>query len=311
MQVLLDWYDGAARDLPWRRPGVDAWAVLVCEVMSQQTPVARVVPRWLAWLERWPTPTALADAPAGEAVRMWDRLGYPRRALRLHEAATVVRDRHDGVVPTTCDGLLGLPGVGPYTAAATAAFAHGERVVVLDVNIRRVLARLHGAVDPLPGAPTRAETARARALLPEDPARSVRWNAAVMELGATVCTARSPRCDACPVRASCAWAIAAHGAPGSEAGRTVDGAARGPAGGPGDRDRRAHRPRTTRPQAWAGTDRHVRGLLLAVLRGVHGTVPTEQLEAVWDGRAQTRRCLDGLVADGLAVPAPGGYRLPG
>jgi A/G-specific adenine glycosylase len=310
VQVVLDWYDAAARDLPWRRPGVDAWAVLVCEVMSQQTPVARVVPRWLAWLERWPTPTALADAPAGEAVRMWDRLGYPRRALRLHEAATVVRDRHDGIVPTTSEGLLGLPGVGPYTAAATAAFAHGERVVVLDVNIRRVLARLHGAVDLLPGAPTRAETARARALLPEDPARSVRWNAAVMELGATVCTARSPRCDACPVRASCAWALAAHGAPGSEAGRTVDGAVRGRRaawrpGRPGAPP--AHhtpaglgRHRPPRPRASPGR---------AARRARHGA--HEQLEAVWDGRAQTRRCLDGLVADGLAVPAPGGYRLPG
>ncbi|MFC3690185.1 A/G-specific adenine glycosylase [Aquipuribacter hungaricus] len=297
---VVTWYAGAARDLPWRAPGVDAWAVLVCEVMSQQTPVARVVPRWLAWLERWPTPTALADAPAGEAVRMWDRLGYPRRALRLHQAATVVRDQHGGVLPRTSTELLGLPGVGPYTAAATAAFANGERVVVLDVNIRRVLARVTEGVDAPPGAPTRAETARAQALLPDDAARSARWNAAVMELGATVCTARAPRCGTCPVGARCAWAAGEESrASGTDAVETH---------APGTR---VVRPRTTRPQAWLGTDRFVRGLLLAELRAEHGTVPTETLEAVGDEPAQTRRCLDSLLADGLAVAAPGGYRLPG
>lgn len=287
MDDVVGWFDGAARDLPWRRPGTDAWAVLVCEVMSQQTPVARVVPRWHAWLERWPTPTALADDPPGEAVRMWDRLGYPRRALRLHEAATVVRDRHGGVLPTTAAELLGLPGVGPYTAAATAAFAHGERVAVLDVNIRRVLARVHDATDALPGAPTRAETDRAHRLLPRDPARSVRWNTAVMELGATVCTARSPRCDACPVRERCAWALTGR----SEAGAPP-------------------RVRTTRPQAWEGTDRHVRGLLLAVLRASTDPVPPAALEAVWDDAGQRDRCLTGLLADGLVEGVPEGYRLP-
>ena len=275
--------------------------MLVCEVMSQQTPVARVVPRWLAWLQRWPTPTALADAPAGDAVRMWDRLGYPRRALRLHEAATVVRDRHDGVVPGTYAQLLGLPGVGPYTAAATAAFAFGERVVVLDVNIRRVLARVHEAVDARPGAPRGAETARALALLPSDAARSVRWNAAVMELGATVCTARSPRCGACPLQARCAWAAAT--AVAERAGTDAPG----PTGGPGAPARRT---RTTRPQAWVGTDRYVRGRLLAVLRADPGTVPAARLEAEWDEPVQTRRCLQSLLTDGLVQATPGGYRLP-
>ena len=152
--TLVDWYAEARRDLPWRRPGTSAWAVLVCEVMSHQTPVARVVPAWQAWLERWPTPTALADDSPGEAVRMWGRLGYPRRALRLHEAAVAVRDRHDGHVPTTYEDLLALPGVGPYTAGATAAFAHGRRVVVLDVNIRRVPARVHDGVNARSGVPT-------------------------------------------------------------------------------------------------------------------------------------------------------------
>ncbi len=281
--------------------------MLVCEVMSQQTPVARVVPRWHAWLERWPTPTALADAPAGEAVRMWDRLGYPRRALRLHQAAMVVRDRHGGVVPRTSAELLGLPGVGPYTAAATAAFAHGERVVVLDVNIRRVLARLHDGVDALPSAPTRAETARAQDLLPADATRSVRWNAAVMELGATVCTARSPRCGACPLAQACAWRAEEVTGP-QRAVATVDLSGTGAPGADGSR---VPRRRTTRPQAWVGTDRYVRGLLMALLRAEESVVPSERLGAVWDDEAQSRRCLEGLVADGLAVPAPGGYRLPG
>ncbi|MGJ7440832.1 A/G-specific adenine glycosylase [Aquipuribacter sp. MA13-6] len=258
--------------------------------MSHQTPVARVVPAWHAWLQRWPTPTALADDSPGEAVRMWGRLGYPRRALRLHAAAVAVRDEHDGQVPTTYEALLGLPGVGPYTAGATAAFAHGRRAVVLDVNIRRVLSRVHEGVDALPSAPARAEVARAERLLPGPPPRSVAWNAAVMELGAVVCTARAPRCDECPLRDRCRWAALAPPPDGA-----ADATARG---------------RTTRPQAWVGTDRYVRGLLLAALREETGVVPAARLEAVWPDQDQTARCLTGLLADGLAEAAVGGYRLP-
>lgn len=295
---MVRWYATAARDLPWRRPGVDAWAVLVCEVMSHQTPVARVVPAWQAWLDRWPTPTALADDSPGEAVRMWGRLGYPRRALRLHAAAVAVRDQHGGRVPETYQGLLALPGVGPYTAGATTAFANGRRAVVLDVNVRRVLARFHDATDILPGAPTRAEVARAERLLPAQDAPSVAWNAAVMELGAVVCTARAPRCDTCPVRERCAWA-AADDARTSGAAAAGGGVAPTPA-----------RVRTTRPQAWVGTDRYVRGLLLGVLREEFGTVPPARLEAVWHDEEQTARCLAGLLADGLVEAARDGYRLP-
>ncbi len=308
----MSWYASAARDLPWRRPGTDAWAVLVCEVMSHQTPVARVVPAWRAWLERWPTATALADDSPGEAVRMWGRLGYPRRALRLHAAAVAVRDEHGGVVPGSYEELLRLPGVGPYTAGATAAFAHGRRAVVLDVNIRRVLARVHDGVDALPSAPTRAEVARAERLLPDEPERSVAWNAAVMELGAVVCSARAPRCGACPVRGRCAWAAAPTTTAGAESVRvttatgTADGTPTGARAG-----RTVARPtRTTRPQAWVGTDRYVRGLLLAVLREETDVVAPERLEAVWPDEAQTARCLAGLLADGLAEAARGGYRLP-
>lgn len=296
--TLGDWYAAARRDLPWRRPGTSAWAVLVCEVMSHQTPVARVVPAWEAWLERWPTPGDLAADSPGEAVRMWGRLGYPRRALRLHEAAVAVRDRHDGQVPTAYEDLLALPGVGPYTAGATAAFAHGRRAVVLDVNIRRVLARVHDGVDARPGAPTRAEVDRATRLLPDDTARSVAWNAAVMELGAVVCTARAPRCGVCPLRETCRWAAAVTPEEPGEQGGRVGARTGGPVR------------RTTRPQAWHGTDRYVRGLLLARLRDASDPVPEPDLLGVWDDEDQTARCLAGLVVDGLAQAARGGYRLP-
>src|SRR3954470_7118450 len=134
------WYADNARDLPWRRPDVSPWAVLVSEVMLQQTPVARVVPAWQEWMQRWPTPADLAAEPAGEAVRAWGRLGYPRRALRLHTAARAIVEQHGGEVPASYDDLRALPGVGDYTAAAVATFAHGRRHVVLDTNVRRVLA---------------------------------------------------------------------------------------------------------------------------------------------------------------------------
>jgi A/G-specific adenine glycosylase len=213
---------------------------------------------------------------------MWGRLGYPRRALRLHETAVAVRDRHHGRLPSTYEELLALPGVGPYTAGATAAFGFGERAVVLDVNVRRVLARVHDGVDPTAAAPTVGERARALRLLPVDARRSVAWNAAVMELGALVCTARAPRCPGCPLRSACAWAA----------------------------DPPVLRLRTTRPQAWHGTDRQVRGRMMALLRDAVAPVATDRLLAACDDATQARRCLDGLVADGLAELTGRGYRLP-
>jgi A/G-specific adenine glycosylase len=291
---VLDWYAEHARELPWRAPGVSAWAVLVSEVMLQQTPVARVEPVFRAWLERWPTPGALAAEPPGEAVRAWGRLGYPRRALRLHEAATVVVARHGGVLPTSYDGLRALPGVGEYTAAAVATFAHGARHAVLDTNVRRVLARaLGGAEQPAP-ALTAAERALAASVLPDEAAVAARWAVAVMELGALVCTARAPGCPRCPVAGVCAWRLA--GSPAYDGPR--------------------------RPvQAFAGTDRQVRGLLLAVLRdrpASDGPASAAALAAVWPEDVQRDRALAALLADGLLVaddpgPGPGTpptYRLP-
>jgi A/G-specific adenine glycosylase len=270
---LLQWYADHQRDLPWRRPDASPWAVLVSELMLQQTPVVRVLPVYDVWLERWPTPADLAAEPSGEAVRAWGRLGYPRRALRLHAAAEAIVERHGGEVPDDHAALLALPGVGEYTAAAVASFAFRQRHAVLDTNVRRVLARAVGGVEFPPTALTRTERERAEQLLPDDPETAATWAIAVMELGALVCTANAPRCADCPVADRCAWRAAGYPA--------YDGPPR-------------------RGQAWDGTDRQCRGRLMAVLREAHGPVHRSRLDAAWPDAAQRERCLDSLVADGLA-----------
>lgn len=281
-QSIVGWYAGAARDLPWRRPGTTPWAVLVSELMLQQTPVARVLPVYEAWLERWPAPTDLAAVPAGEAVRAWGRLGYPRRALRLHASAVAIRDHHGGAVPDSYEALRSLPGVGDYTAAAVASFAFGRSHAVLDTNVRRVLGRVVGGTElPAPSI-TRAERARAESLVPaEDPEV---WAVAVMELGALVCTASTPACERCPVVSSCAW---------HRSGRPAyDGPPR-------------------RGQSYAGTDRQCRGRLLDVLRASEGPVPRCALDAVWADADQRERALTSLLADGLLTRIGARYSLPG
>ncbi|BDZ41329.1 hypothetical protein GCM10025865_06280 [Paraoerskovia sediminicola] len=182
--------------------------VVVSEVMLQQTPVSRVEPRWREWMERWPTPAALAAATTADVLRAWDRLGYPRRALRLRTCAEAVVDRHGGRVPETEAELLALPGIGTYTAAAVVAFAFGGRSVVVDTNVRRVLARTVVGTALPPPTPRAAELALAARLVPDDPTAAAAWAAASMELGATVCTARAPRCPACPVADLCRWRLA-------------------------------------------------------------------------------------------------------
>ncbi|MFG2225946.1 A/G-specific adenine glycosylase [Streptomyces sp. NPDC048644] len=278
------WFDAHARDLPWRRPEAGAWGVMVSEFMLQQTPVSRVLPVYEQWLARWPRPADLAAEAPGEAVRAWGRLGYPRRALRLHAAASAIQERHGGDVPREHAQLLALPGVGEYTAAAVASFAYGQRHAVLDTNVRRVFARAVAGRQYPPNATTAAERKLARALLPDDEGVAAKWAAATMELGALVCTARGPECARCPIAAQCAWRLA--GSPAHE----------GPA---------------RRTQSYAGTDRQVRGKLLAVLREAVHPVPQVMLDAVWDEPVQRARALDGLVADGLVEPLHGGrYRLP-
>jgi A/G-specific adenine glycosylase len=261
-------------------------------VMLQQTPVARVLPVWQEWLRRWPTPGHLAAEPPGAAVRAWGRLGYPRRALRLHRAAQQVVERHGGRLPDDLASLRALDGVGTYTAAAVATFAFGQRHAVVDTNVRRVLARaVEGRALPSPTL-TAAEQRLADRAVPPDRQTAARWAVAVMELGALVCTARAPRCEECPVADRCAWRLA--GAPPYE----------GPA---------------RRGQSWAGTDRQVRGRLLAVLRAsdgpvrhsaLHKAVPDDDLRDPY----QRDRALASLVEDGLVEPVADehgtGYALP-
>ena len=289
---VLRWYTEHARDLPWRRPGTTPWGVLVSEVMAQQTPVSRVAPVWLAWLTRWPRPADLADATPADVLRAWHRLGYPRRALRLQECARQIVREHDGRVPGREEELRELPGIGTYTAAAVAAFAHQHRTVVLDTNVRRVLARVVAGTALPPPTPTAGERAAAEDVLPGDPVRSVRWNEGVMELGALVCTARSPRCGVCPLSRVCRWRAAGY---------------------PADEDL----PRR-RSQAWHGTDRQARGRIMAQLRELpDGATRTADellapLRASAIDPAQPARALRSLLADGLAQePSPGRYALPG
>ncbi|MDT0321512.1 HhH-GPD family protein [Streptomyces millisiae] len=282
---VIEWFGKHARDLPWRRPEAGAWGVMVSEFMLQQTPVNRVLPVYEEWLRRWPRPADLAAEAPGEAVRAWGRLGYPRRALRLHSAAAAIAERHGGEVPTDHHQLLALPGVGEYTAAAVASFAYGQRHAVLDTNVRRVFARAVTGTQFPPNATTAAERKLARMLLPEEPATAAGWAAATMELGALLCTARAPECGRCPIADLCAWRRA--GSPPHE----------GPA---------------RRGQTYAGTDRQVRGKLLAVLREAVAPVPQSVLDRVWHDPEQRARALSGLLSDGLAERLPDGrYRLPG
>jgi A/G-specific adenine glycosylase len=281
--VIVDWYATAARDLPWRRPDVGAWAVLVSEVMLQQTPVARVEPVWRDWRARWPAPADLTAATPADVIRAWGKLGYPRRALRLREAAVAVVERHGGVVPADVAALEALPGVGTYTARAVACFGYGQPQPVVDTNVRRVVARLvHGRAEA--GTARAADLSDIAALTPPDAGRATRFSVAAMELGALVCVAGAPRCGVCPVRNRCAWRLA--GCP--------------PHDGP---------PR--RVQKFAGTDRQVRGRLLDVLRAASGPVPAEALEPAWDDAFQRSRCLDSLLVDGLVEQTSDGlFTLP-
>ena len=258
-------------------------------MMLQQTPVARVLPVWTDWLARWPAPSSLAAATAGDAIRRWGRLGYPRRALRLHGAAVAITEGHGGQVPSTYANLLSLPGIGSYTAAAVASFAFGARHAVVDTNVRRVQARaVTGDGLPAP-ALTRRELQLAESLLPDEDEAVARWNVAVMELGALVCTARAPGCDRCPLRDHCAWQRA--GAPPYEG-----------------------RPHPV--QSWQGTDRQMRGRLMAALRATDRPLDRGQLgsaagAAAAEDAAQLERCLRALVADGLVQPmGERGFALP-
>ena len=283
-QVLLydlpRWFASNKRDLPMRHDDVSDWGTLVFEIMSQQTPVSRVQPIWLDWMQRWPTPVDLATASSADILVAWANLGYPSRALRLKNCAGTIVEKHDGQVPLTMKELTLLPGVGTYTASALLAFRHGIRVPVLDTNIRRVLVRfLDGREFPPHSTPSKAETARADALLPDDGAHAAEVSMALMEFGALVCTQLSPHCEECLMRACCAWAAA---------------------GFPKDEKRPT-------PQPYTGTDRQARGRIMKALRAAHfeggeGLTKRRVLDAArLDGgdRYQPTRVYRALLQEGM------------
>ena len=281
--AVARWFRRTARPLPWRNTETSPWGVLLSEVMAQQTPVARVAPLWLEWIERWPTVSDLANASPADVVRAWGKLGYPRRALNLHAAATRIRDEFGGQVPTEVEALESLPGIGSYTARAVAAFAFGHRVPVVDTNIRRVLARaVLGIAEPEPPR-LRADIDLMESVLPASAKESVAVNAGVMELGAVICTARAPKCHECPIAQQCAWVLA--GSP-ANAGRT-----------------------RTPQKKYEGSVRQARGAILALARAGE-TVTTAAIALAVSDHVRREIALEGLLSDGLIVDTEQGFRLP-
>jgi len=280
---VMIWFQANSRDLPWRARHTTGWQVLVSEIMLQQTPAQRVAPAYLAWIDRWPDAPSLAAATPAEVLRQWDRLGYPNRALRLHQCAKKVTSDFAGDLPCDYDELVALPGIGDYTASAIMAFAHNKRSVVLDTNIRRVLMRVWKGQERQPQSVSSIERTLADELTPEQDAEAALWSAAVMEFGAVICTARNPQCSQCFIAHRCQWLAA--GKPKSSV--------------------------AARSQKFAGTDRQVRGKLMAVLRDAPSSVSKSELDKVWADPQQRERALDGLVSDGLVeVMRSGRYRLP-
>ena len=274
-QVILDWFEQNKRDLPWRK--TSPWGVMISEFMLQQTPVKRVLPVWSEWIDRWPTPADLAASKKSDAISAWGRLGYPRRAVRLHESAGVIARDFNNQVPRAIEDLRTLPGVGEYTAAAIASFAYQESALVMDINIRRFFARSIDGIETPTSAPSQIERRLRAELIPSDGAL---WAAATMELGALICTARTPLCDQCPVKRSCAWRAA--GYPKSEI--------------------------VKKSQAWAGTDRQCRGLIVQHLRENQSATKSALLK-LWDDADQSEKAIKSLIADHLIEATGNRFKL--
>ena len=271
-QPVLTWYRENKRDLPWRDS--DPWGVLVSEIMLQHTPVARVLPIYIQWMKHWPTAASLAQATPAEVITAWGRLGYPRRALRLHECAKVITTQHNGVVPSTEIELRKLPGVGEYTSAALIAFAFGGRSLVLDINIRRLFSRVVDGVETPKAAPTKSERVERKKLIPEKSAAI--WAAATMELGALICTAKKPKCGVCPLADQCKW-------------RNLDFPL-------------SDQPKRT--QTWHGTNRQCRGVIVQALRE-NSALSKKEINLLWDVPSQVEKALLTLLEDGLVISIPG------
>jgi A/G-specific adenine glycosylase len=271
-QPVLAWYKKNKRDLPWRN--TDAWGVLVSEIMLQQTPVARVLPIYIEWIKRWPTAAALAAATPAQIITAWGRLGYPRRALRLHECAKVISKQYRGRIPETESELRELPGIGDYTSAAIIAFAFEGRSLVLDINIRRVFARVIDGVEVPTAAPTKSERQEREKLIPSKNPHV--WAAATMELGALICTAKNPHCGQCPLADQCIW-------------RSLDYPL-------------SDQPKRT--QSWHGTDRQCRGVIVQALRE-NPALSKKEIMQLWDVPSQVEKALLTLLEDGLVVAQKG------
>jgi A/G-specific adenine glycosylase len=242
--------------------------------MLQQTPVARVLPIYIEWMKRWPTPAALAGATPAQVITAWGRLGYPRRALRLHECAKVISTQYKGRIPETQSELRELPGIGDYTSAAIVAFAFEGRSLVLDINIRRVFARVIDGVEVPTSAPTKSEREDREKLIPAKNPHM--WAAATMEIGALICTAKNPKCGQCPLADQCIW-------------RSLD------------------YPLSDQPkriQSWHGTDRQCRGVIVQALRENPVLKKTEIMQ-LWDVPSQVEKALLTLLEDGLVVAQKG------
>ncbi len=265
-KTIIDWFKKNKRNLPWRQ--TDPWGVLVSEIMLQQTPVQRVLPVYNEWMKRWPTAAQLAKASPAEVITAWGRLGYPRRALRLHECAKVITNEYNGVIPNTESELRKLPGIGEYTAAAMVAFAFGGSSLVLDINIRRLFSRLYKGEESPTSAPTKAERIEYAQYVPKKNPHL--WAAATMELGALICTAKNPVCGRCPVADQCQW-------------RSLDYPAS---------------TRVKRTQTWHGTDRQCRGTVVQALRD-NSVLTKREILLLWDVPSQVEKAILTLLDDGL------------
>lgn len=263
---ITEWFKDNERDLPWRKS--DAWGVLVSEIMLQQTPVQRVLPVYVEWMKRWPTASDLAQATPAEVITAWGRLGYPRRALRLHQCAKIISSELNNEIPYQESELRKLPGVGEYTAAAIAAFAFKKSSLVLDINIRRLFSRLYKGEENPTSAPTKAERLEYLTYIPKEGAHI--WAAATMELGALICTSKKPACTRCPVANRCRWRSLDY--PSSE--------------------------RIKRSQSWHGTDRQCRGTIIQALRE-NPRLSKREVILLWDVRPQVEKAILSLLEDGL------------
>lgn len=263
---ITSWFKKNKRDLPWRN--TTPWGVLISEIMLQQTPVNRVEPIWREWIKRWPTPKDLAAATNKDVITAWGRLGYPRRALRLRECAQAIATDFNNKVPDNEQQLKKLPGIGDYTAAAVMAFAFEERSLVLDINIRRLFARIYDGVETPTAAPSKVERALRAELLPKKNAHT--WAAATMELGALICTSQKPKCHICPVADSCKWRSLDY--PKSDAPK--------------------------RTQAWNGTDRQCRGVIVQALRD-NSSLTINEIKKLWSLESQVEKAIKSLLDDGL------------